>query len=83
VPVGGGLVVGGVVITGNQQVVFAFSSTCTHQGCKVDTVQNGRIQCPCHGSAFSATTGAVVQGPATRALTPVPVIVGNGNVYAE
>jgi Rieske Fe-S protein len=83
VPVGGGLVVDGVVLTRDTTRVFGFSSTCTHQGCKVDTVQNGRIQCPCHGSAFNATTGAVVQGPATRPLTPVPVIVGDGNVYAE
>jgi Rieske Fe-S protein len=83
VPIGGGLVIGGVVLTRDPQGVFGFSSTCTHQGCTVSTVQNGRIECPCHGSAFHAATGAVVRGPASRGLTPVPVIVGNGNVYAE
>ena len=84
VPIGGGLVVGGVVLTRDAKGnVSGFSATCTHQGCKVSTVANGRIECPCHGSAFHATTGAVVQGPASRALTPIPVIVGNGNVYAE
>ncbi|MDX6200303.1 MAG: hypothetical protein QOJ79_3454 [Actinomycetota bacterium] len=83
VPVDGGLVVDGVVLTRDAGGVFGFSATCTHQGCTVSTVRNGRIQCPCHGSAFHASTGAVLHGPATRPLTPVPVIVGNGNVYAE
>jgi Rieske Fe-S protein len=83
VPIGGGLVVGGVVLTRDAIGVTGFSATCTHQGCTVSTVRNGRIECPCHGSAFHATTGAVLQGPATRPLTPVPVIVGNDNVYAE
>jgi Rieske Fe-S protein len=82
VPVGGGLIVGKVVVTRDAQGdVRGYSATCTHQGCTVDRVQNGRIQCPCHGSAFNASTGAVVQGPATRPLPPVPVVVRDGSVY--
>ena len=84
VPTGGGLVVGSVVLTRDAQGdVRGYSATCTHQGCKVDTISNGRISCPCHGSAFDAKTGAVVQGPATRPLTPVPVEVRDGSVYAS
>lgn len=59
----------------------AFSATCTHQGCTVASVVSGVIQCPCHGSEFSAATGAVVRGPAARPLPPVAIVVRNGYVY--
>jgi Rieske Fe-S protein len=82
VPIGGGLVLGNVVLTRDAQGdVRGYSATCTHQGCKVSGVSNGRIQCPCHGSAFNASTGAVVQGPATRPLAPVAVVVRDGSVF--
>lgn len=82
VPINGGLVIGGVVLTRDAKGdVRGYSATCTHQGCKVDAVKNGKIQCPCHGSAFNASTGAVVRGPASRPLPPVAVVVRDGNVY--
>ena len=69
VPVGGGKIVGGAVVTQPTSGTFkAFTSTCTHQGCTVGSVANNKIMCPCHGSGFDASTGAVVNGPATRAL---------------
>lgn len=82
VPDGGGLVLAEqhVVLTRTGDQVHAFSATCTHQGCTVDGVTDGRITCPCHGSAFDATTGMVVQGPATTALAPVAVTVADGDV---
>ena len=46
--------------------VFAVSLVCTHLGCIVKRVQTG-FSCPCHGSEFGAD-GAVVKGPAPRAL---------------
>lgn len=61
--------------------VHGLSATCTHQGCTVSSVSGGRITCPCHGSRFDASTGAVVNGPATRPLPAVPVVVRGGNVY--
>jgi Rieske Fe-S protein len=81
VPSGGGLVVGDVVITRDGDTVHAFSATCTHQGCIVSDVTDGEIHCPCHGSAFDATTGAVVTGPATRPLPVVGVEVRDGAVF--
>jgi len=81
VPSGGGLVVGDVVITRDGDTVHAFSATCTHQGCIVSDVTDGEIHCPCHGSAFDATTGAVVTGPATRPLPVIGVDVRNGAVF--
>jgi len=78
VPSGGGVVLGsaGVVVTKDSTgTIHAFSATCTHQGCRVSSVSGGTINCPCHGSRFNASTGAVVQGPATRPLPPVAVTV--------
>ncbi len=82
VPVGGGLVLADqhVVLTRSGDEVHAFSATCTHQGCTVDGVTDGRITCPCHGSVFDATTGKVVQGPATTGLAPVDVTVTAGEI---
>ncbi|WP_327308917.1 DoxX family membrane protein [Streptomyces sp. NBC_01298] len=46
----------------------ALSGLCTHSGCTVNPPKDGRFLCPCHNSSFDAATGAVLQGPATRAL---------------
>ena len=79
IPVGGGKVFPdlGVVVTQPEQGVFkAFSSTCTHQGNPVGSVSDGTINCPFHGSKFDIETGAVKNGPATRALPAKTVTVG-------
>jgi Rieske Fe-S protein len=86
IPVGGGLVLERrhiVVTRDDQDVVRGFSSTCTHQGCTVSSVSNGTIDCPCHGSRFDVRTGSPTQGPATRALPKVAVVVRDGNVYTS
>jgi Rieske Fe-S protein len=84
IPNGGGLVLEDaklVLTKADDGTVHAFSSICTHQGCPVDEVADGRISCPCHGSQFDADTGEVVQGPASRALPPVAVAVRDGEVF--
>ena len=84
IPEGGGLVLDqqSIVITRETgDKVHGFSAVCTHQGCLVTAVADGKITCPCHGSAFDAATGAVVNGPATAPLPAVPVTVVNGSVY--
>jgi cytochrome b6-f complex iron-sulfur subunit len=45
----------------------AFTSTCTHEQCTITGFQSGAFVCPCHGSQYNSS-GAVQQGPATRAL---------------
>jgi Rieske Fe-S protein len=83
VPANGGVVVGRVVVTrGSGEDVHAFSAVCTHQGCLVDRVSNGTIDCPCHGSRFDATNGKPVGGPAQSALAAVAVTVRDGQVYS-
>jgi Rieske Fe-S protein len=72
IPVGGGVVLAAqdVVVTQPEAGTFkAFSATCTHQGCKVNEVVGGTINCPCHGSKFAVADGSVAAGPAG---TPLP-----------
>lgn len=83
IPVGGGVVLAdqGVVVTQPVAGTFAaFGTTCPHQGCSVDTVADGTINCPCHGSRFHVGDGSVARGPASRGLTPRTVRVTGGQV---
>ena len=69
VPRGGALVLPehGLVVTRLRDgQVRALNLTCTHLGCRVTATENG-FTCPCHGSRFDEQ-GAVLTGPATRAL---------------
>ena len=78
IPVGGGKVLTDkkIVITQPQAGSFdAFTAVCTHQGCIVDSVSGGTINCPCHGSKFSIANGSVVNGPAPSPLAPVSIEV--------
>ena len=47
-----------------------FSSHCTHLGCVISSVKDGKLVCPCHGSQFSPE-GKPVKGPAIKPLTPL------------
>ncbi|MEO3860649.1 Rieske (2Fe-2S) protein [Acrocarpospora sp. B8E8] len=81
VPVGGGVVLGEVVVVQPEAGTFkGFSPTCTHQGCKVTSVADNQIVCPCHGSHFSIADGSVTSGPATRPLPEVPIKVDGTNI---
>ncbi|HEU4757584.1 MAG TPA: Rieske (2Fe-2S) protein [Agromyces sp.] len=61
--------------------VVAFSAICTHQKCVV-AAAGERFECPCHGSAFDAATGEVLNGPALEPLSPVAVTVEGDRVVA-
>jgi len=65
--------------------VFAYSTTCTHQGCTVAYLSSKKtLHCPCHGAEFDPfANGKVVQGPALDSLPTVKVkIEGNWVVLA-
>ena len=85
VPVGGGVVLpdAQLVITQPTAGTFkAFSAICTHQGCTVSTVENGTINCPCHGSEFAIADGSVVAGPAPKPLPARSIKVSGGTITA-
>jgi Rieske Fe-S protein len=86
IPVGGGMVFtdAKVVVTQPAKGVFkGFSAVCTHVGCLCNRVADGTIDCPCHGSKFTITTGAVVAGPAPSPLPAAPITVSDGKILLQ
>ncbi|CAM5561010.1 Rieske (2Fe-2S) protein [Streptomyces narbonensis] len=83
IPLGGGTVFTGekVVVTQPAAGEFkAFSAVCTHQGCLVNKVANGTIDCPCHGSKFRIADGSVAAGPAPRPLPAEQINVSGDSI---
>ena len=83
IPVGGGKIytAAKVVVTQPTRGQYkAFSAVCTHVGCIMSEVANGTIDCPCHGSEFKITTGAVVTGPAPAPLPKKQIKIVDGQV---
>lgn len=63
--------------------VTVFSPICTHLGCHYRwNPEDGRFECPCHGSVFTIT-GKVVGGPAPRSLDTLPYKIEKGKLFVE
>lgn len=81
IPVGGGKIIGDTVVTQASAGKFAaFSTVCTHQGCNVDQVTDGTINCPCHGSKYKLD-GSVSNGPAPSPLAGKTVKVTGDEIF--
>ena len=52
----------------DEKTVRAFSTTCTHAGCRIGKGTGPVLKCGCHGSQFDAKTGKALRGPATKPL---------------
>jgi len=76
-PIGGTT---GVVVTRTDVGITALAVACTHAGFPVARVGNV-LECELHGSKFEPTTGAVLGGPAVRALLRYDATETNGGVY--
>jgi nitrite reductase/ring-hydroxylating ferredoxin subunit len=70
---------------GNQLYAFDDLCTCTAEQCPLSggLLTGTTVMCQCHGSRFDITTGAVVNGPATRALRVYPVHDADGRVQLQ
>ena len=86
IPVGGGKIFAtqlAVVTQPTAGEFKAFSAVCTHMGCTVSQIANGRIDCPCHGSEYSITDGAVLAGPAPKPLPAKTIKVTGDSIFLE
>jgi arsenite oxidase small subunit len=62
-----------------EETYLAFSRLCTHHTCPVFYRPEANIfTCPCHGGIFSATNGAVLDGPPPKPL-PQLILERRGN----
>src|SRR5262245_38237217 len=83
IPLGGGRIFPDYRLVATQPAagdLRAFTAICTHDGCVLTTVSDATIGCPCHGSRFAITDGAVVHGPALRGLTPRTITVQGDSI---
>jgi nitrite reductase/ring-hydroxylating ferredoxin subunit len=64
---------------------YAFGDTCTHLGCSLaeGKLDGQTITCPCHGSQFNVTTGAVLRGPAQEPVRSYGVRVQDDALQVE
>jgi nitrite reductase/ring-hydroxylating ferredoxin subunit len=65
--------------------LYAFDDTCTHAGCSLakGKLDGTTVTCPCHGSQFDVTSGAVLRGPASRPVRSRSVKFEGENLLAE
>ncbi|MEU9882952.1 Rieske (2Fe-2S) protein [Streptomyces phaeochromogenes] len=83
IPEGGGKIFAdqGVVVTQPTAGEFkAYSTVCPHQKQQVNSVADGTITCPAHGSQFNAADGSVKKGPATSGLTAAKITVSGDSI---
>lgn len=83
IPIGGGTIFPDYRLVVTQPTagdLRAFTAICTHDGCMLTAVIDATIVCPCHGSRFTITDGAVVHGPALRGLTSRMITVQGDSI---
>jgi len=83
VPVGGATFIESPSVVVTQPTAgdyHAFDRTCTHRGCPVQDIVDGKIHCPCHGSLYDMATGQNVGGPAPSPLTTIEITVEGSDI---
>ena len=68
------------LVTRTDTGITALRVNCTHAGFPVARVGNV-LECELHGSQFEPGTGAVVTGPAARALFRYEATESNNGIY--
>lgn len=64
-----------VAVANVDGTLHAFGNVCTHRQCPLakGDLEGSTVTCPCHGSQFDVTTGAVLSGPAEEPVLSYPV----------
>jgi len=62
--------------------LFAFDDLCPHDGCQLSAgiLSGTTLMCPCDGSRFDVSTGAVQGGPSARPLPTYEVREQDGQI---
>jgi 3-phenylpropionate/trans-cinnamate dioxygenase ferredoxin component len=65
--------------------LHAFGNICTHRQCQLakGELEDTTVTCPCHGSQFDVTTGAVLTGPAEDPVESYPIRVEDDTIQIE
>lgn len=65
--------------------LHAFDDTCTHKACSFakGKLEGRTVTCPCHGSQFDVTSGAVLRGPAQRPVRSRLIQVEGDDLLVE
>ena len=72
-----------ILIIKRDSQFFGLAARCTHAGAPLEegTVSGDTLTCPWHGSKFRITDGAVLRGPAEKALKTYAVTVKDNSVF--
>ncbi len=70
------------LIVNHNEETIVFSAHCTHLGCIINKVENGKLVCPCHGSEYDLE-GNVVKGPAWKSLKRNPSKITSDGTHIE
>jgi 3-phenylpropionate/trans-cinnamate dioxygenase ferredoxin subunit len=65
--------------------LYAFDDVCSHTGCSLadGELAGTVVTCPCHGSQFDVTSGAVLRGPARQPVRSWAVRIDGADLLAE
>lgn len=65
--------------------LHAFDDTCTHKACSLakGKLDGTTVTCPCHGSQFDVSSGAVLRGPAQQPVRSRLVQVEGEDLMVE
>jgi nitrite reductase/ring-hydroxylating ferredoxin subunit len=74
-----------VAVANVEGSLHAFGDICTHAHCSLaeGDLDGKTVTCPCHGSQFDVTTGAVLNPPATEPVPTFPLRVEDDEIKVE
>lgn len=70
------------LIVNKNETPTVFSSHCTHLGCTINKMEEGRLVCPCHGSEFDLE-GHALKGPAYRPLKKIEAKISSDGTQLQ